>query len=88
MPSPEVRSFASFRIEVANHLAYPRSLHILSALIDCPLLCNYSLKDIGASGTNTASAALDATLVTSVLKHGYDAGSGAVEGYQSGAKGA
>ena len=47
----------------------------------------YPLQDIGASGTNAASVALDATLVTSVLKHGYDAGTGAVEGYQTGSKG-
>lgn len=47
----------------------------------------YSLKDMGATDTNTASVALDATLVTSVMKHGYDAGTGAVGGYQSGTKG-
>lgn len=42
---------------------------------------------MGATDTNTASVALDATLVTSVMKHGYDAGTGAVGGYQSGTKG-
>ncbi|KAJ9110720.1 hypothetical protein QFC20_002761 [Naganishia adeliensis] len=48
---------------------------------------NAVARDMGATGTNTASVALDATLVTSVMKHGYDAGTGAVEGYQSGTKG-
>lgn len=69
---------------------YPTSSCTLPSISYLPLiiwLLIYPLQDIGASGTNTASVALDATLVTSVLKHGYDGGTGAVEGYQSGTKG-
>lgn len=44
-----------------------------------------SLIDVGATGSNAAGVAVDATLVTSVYKHGYDAGVGAVDGYQAGA---